>query len=87
VSIAFAPPAAAAIQAVFDDPRQSLLAERLEEILDVLEDDPSDIRVRKNRMQQPKFWLVRVYGSGREFAIMWDLGLDGDPYVRWAGDF
>lgn len=87
MSVQYDPPASLEIQKVYDDPAQDQLAHRIEEILELMETDPGNVRLRLFRMQRPALWLVRIYGSGREFALLWDLGLDGQPFVRWAGDF
>jgi hypothetical protein len=76
--------AAAAIQAVFDDPTQEQLAERIDEMLDLLDKDPGDQRLRRFRMQAPKLWVIRVRGSGRDFVLLWDD--DAEPFVRYAGE-
>ena len=82
----FSPPAAAAIQAVFDDPAQQQLADRIEELLDLLDKDPGDRRLRRLRMHTPKLWAVPVHGSGRDLLLLWDLDEQGEPFVRYAGD-
>lgn len=81
----YVPDAQVAIQAVYDDPTREQLADRLEELLDLLDTDLKDSRLYKYRMQQPKFWLVKVYGSGVDFAFMWELR-DGEPWVMWSGE-
>lgn len=85
--VEYDPDARDAIQGVYDDDSMDQLAERLEELLELLETDPKDHRLTRRRMHRPGYWLVPVYGSGRDFAFMWDLGLGGQPYVRWAGDY
>lgn len=81
----FVPEARTAIQRIYDDPARDQLAGRLEELLDLLDTDLKDSRLFRYRMQQPKFWLVKVYGSGVDFAFMWELR-DGEPWVMWAGE-
>ena len=81
----YAPEAKAAIQRVYDDPSLDQLAERIEEILDLLDTSPGDRRLHKNRMQEPKLWAVPVHGSSGDFVILWDLDDAGRPWVRYAG--
>lgn len=81
----FAADAAQAIQAVYDDPARRVLADRLELILDVLDEDPGDARVRRHRMRPPGLWAIFVSGSGHDWALLWDEDDDGDPYVHYAG--
>jgi hypothetical protein len=77
----------AAIQAVFDDTWQSLLADRLEQVLDALEAGPPfPALVRARRMQEPKLWYVRLIGrNGESFALLWDLIADDRVKIHWAG--
>lgn len=82
----FSPSAAQAIQRVYDDPAQSRTADRLEALLALLAQDPGDRSLRRRRTDLPvKLWIVPVPGS--EFVFMWEPGADGQPYVRWAGEF
>lgn len=73
-----------AIQQIYDNPRLTILADRLEEILTVLDEDPGDQRVRKRHMQQSRLWKVVSYGPGEAFTFFWDQE-SGDTWVRWAG--
>jgi len=84
--INYDPDAREAIQSVYDDPQQEQLADRLEELLDLLDRDPGDQRLRRHRMHEPALWLVKVYGSKRDFAFLWELQ-GGQPWIHWAGDF
>lgn len=85
MSAGFSPEANEAIQRVFDDPAQGQLAERIEEVLDLLDVYPADVRLRRRQTQAPKLWVVLVHGSGRDFMILWDDADDGRPWVRYAG--
>jgi len=55
-------------------------------VLDLLDTDPSHQRLRKNRMQAPKLWVVQIRDSGRSFVILWDFTDAGQPWVHHAGD-
>jgi hypothetical protein len=86
VNAEFAPQALAAIQAVYDDPRLDTLADRLENILDLLEKGrpyPAEVRVR--RMQVAGLWYVPVRGNGETLALLWTETDDGVARVMWAG--
>lgn len=78
--------AARIIQQIFDDESQEQLAQRIDEMLELLETDPNDVRLHRRRMHDPKYWLVMIFGSGRDFALMWDFVYD-EPWIHWAGDF
>lgn len=83
----YVPDATKAIQAVYNDPVREQLADRLEVLLDLLDTDEGlkDPRLYRHRMQEPKFWLVKVHGSKVDFAFMWEVR-NGDVWVMWAGD-
>lgn len=81
----FAPLARETIQRVFDDPALEQLAERIEDILDLLDEDPGNRQLRKHRMQEPKLWAVPVHGAGEDFVLLWDYDDAGRPWVRYAG--
>lgn len=73
------------IQALFDDDSRPNLAERLDAMLDILETDPGDARVRRHRMQQPRLWHFSVAGDGEVWSVLWDFDDQGEPYVHFAG--
>ena len=83
--IGFADEAWDAIQALLDDPTRETLADRLDAMLDVLEGDPGDARVRRHRMQVPQLWYFVVTGSGETWTILWEPDSDDVPYVHYAG--
>lgn len=74
-----------ALQALFDDESRPTLADRLDEMLDILEEDPGDRRVRRQRMQQPKLWHFSVTGNGETWSVLWDFDEQGEPYIHFAG--
>ncbi|MCL2780507.1 MAG: hypothetical protein FWD74_03280 [Actinomycetia bacterium] len=73
-----------ATQQLYDDSRQNL-ADQLDEMLDVLETDPGDRRVRRHRMQQPKLWHFTVTGDGETWSVLWEPNNSGEPYIHFAG--
>lgn len=75
-----------AIQSAYDNPRWDALAERIEEVIELLDAGPPyPARVRRDRMQSPKLWHVRVHGSGESFSLLWEEADDGCARVLWAG--
>lgn len=76
----FSPDAAAAIQRLFDGPDDKLAA-RVDDLLDIVEADPGDARVRRGRAHGQSLWIVRA----GDFTFMWDM-TDGEPFIRWAGN-
>lgn len=82
----YSPAAAAEITRIYADPTQTQLADRLDEILDLLDTDPGNGRVRRSRMQAPKLWAVPVHGSGRDLVILWEAGDGGQPEVHYVGN-
>lgn len=82
----FHPDARAEIQRVYDDPSQEQLADRIEELLDLLAKDPGNRHLRKHRMHKPAYWLVKIHGSDRDFAFFWEIR-DNEPWVLYAGDY
>lgn len=75
-----------AIQAVYDDPTQEQLADRIEQVLELLATDPLHAHLRKKRMHTPRLWVVRLHGSSRDFAILWDVSDAGEAQIHYAGD-
>ena len=73
------------IQSLFDDPARELLADRLNQMLDILENDSGDQRVRRHRMHVPALWHFTVGGSGEVWSILWEPDQDGEPYINFAG--
>lgn len=54
------------------------------DILDILEDDPGDRRVRRRRYQVIDAWGVPVHGNGEDWLILWDLQ-GSQVVVRYLG--
>lgn len=74
-----------AIQALFDDSERVMLAERFDEMLDLLAQDSGDRRVRRHRMQTPALWQLTVTGDGETWSVLWETDDRGDPYLHFAG--
>ncbi len=65
----------------------SLLGRRVVEVLDWLEADPSDPRVRRIRFHHPALWCVTVVAGEEEWAVLWEPH-DTEPdavVVRYVG--
>lgn len=71
-----------AIQRVFDDRARAALADRLDELLTVLDEQPGAAVLRRNSMHQPKVWAVFVSGSGEDRALLWEPDARGEPYIH-----
>lgn len=74
-----------AIQVLFDDPQRATLAERLDEMLDLLEKDSGDQRVRRHWLQLPRLWHFTVTGNGETWSVLWEADDKGEPYIGFAG--
>ena len=61
------------------------LYDRINDLLDVLEADPSDASVRRLRYQVPPIWGIPVYGSGEEWIILWSESESG-TLVHYIGE-
>lgn len=66
-----------------DSGRHELLA-RVNEVLDILEDDPGDRRVRRRRYQIIDTWGVPVHGDGEDWLVLWDLQ-GSQVVIRYLG--
>jgi len=60
------------------------LYDRVNDVLDLIEDDPTDGQIRKRRYQTPPVWGVPVHGSGRDWTILWSDTEIG-PVVEYVG--
>ncbi len=77
----------AAWDAILDllDNGDVVLGDRVNEMLDLLEDDWGNASLRRHRTQQkPAAWIIKVRGRDDEFWIAWDI-VDAEPRVRYAG--
>ena len=53
------------------DHGRSELYDRVNDILDAIEDDPADQTVRRRRYNTPPVWGVPVHGSGEDWLVLW----------------
>ena len=74
----------AALTSMEADPGRGELLARVNEVLDLLEDDPGDRRVRQRRYQIVDAWGVPVHGNGEDWLILWDLQ-DSQVVIRYLG--
>jgi hypothetical protein len=50
----------------------SLLLQRVNQVLDWLEADPAEPRVRRVRFHRPALWCVTVAAGDEEWAVLWE---------------
>ncbi|MEZ5204809.1 MAG: hypothetical protein R2701_10640 [Acidimicrobiales bacterium] len=81
----FAPEALVSLDVLLEDPTRSTLVERLNVLLDVLEAEPTDPRVRRRRFTDPPLWCFVVAGSHEDWAVLWSPDAGGDPVVVHLG--
>ena len=75
------------ITALAADPTRDLLYDRVNDVLDAIEDDPSDAGVRRRRYQSPPVWgvVVRAEGIIEDWLILWSE-TDRGPVVHYIGE-
>ena len=81
----FSPESDRQLTALAADAGRTWLYERINDLLDAIEDDPSDARVRRRRYQDPPLWGIVVPAEGDDWLILWsetDLG----PIVHYIGE-
>ena len=81
----FSPSAEAAFKALIADAAKDALIDRLNDLLDVLEADPADPRVRRRRFIDPPLWCFTVRDAVDTHVVLWELDLAGDPVVVHLG--
>ena len=67
------------------DPARSQLYERINDVLDAIEDDPGGREVRLRRYSSPPAWGVPVHGSGEDWLVIWSH-TDAGPLVHYLGE-
>ncbi len=70
-TLRFLPDADAELRRLLDSPELQTLYERLNDLLDILEDDPGDHRVRRRRYDTIDSWGFDVHGSGEDLLVIW----------------
>ncbi|MBU1225797.1 MAG: hypothetical protein KJ698_01115 [Actinobacteria bacterium] len=64
-----------------EDPGRRKALERVDEILDALEEDPGRAWLRAHRFRSPPLWCVTFDASGEAWAILWSMDDDEDDRV------
>ena len=53
------------------------LYERVNDILDAIENDHTAGELRRRRFAEPPLWAVKVHGSGLDYLVLWRETNDG----------
>lgn len=80
----FSPEADQQLVALRADASLSHLYQRVNDVLDDIEDDRHSRRIRRRRYHRPAIWGVPVHGSGEEWLILWSEQ-DHGPLVHYIG--
>lgn len=80
----FDPEADAQLGKLQDTPQLSELWERVNNVLDGIEDNPTDSQYRRRRYQTPPIWGVPVHGSGKDWLILWSE-TEGGLLIHYIG--
>ncbi|MFD0854611.1 hypothetical protein ACFQ07_20405 [Actinomadura adrarensis] len=67
----FSPDAFSAYQGLADTPTRGVLLDRIDEVLDLLEKNPGQQRLRRHRLNPPGVWAVLVHAHDETWAILW----------------
>ena len=67
------------------DTRLGRLYNRINDVLDAIEDDPGDPVVRRRRYRSPPVWGVPVHGSGEDWLVLWSE-TEAGPLVHYIGE-
>ena len=67
------------------DTYRSQLYDRINDVLDAIEDDPGDPLVRRRRYRLPPVWGVPVHGSGEDWLVLWS-GTEAGPLIHYIGE-
>jgi len=86
MSLLFSPEAERQLAALRADHRRGALYGRVNEMLDLIESDPTDRRVRRRRYRQPPVRGVPVSGSGHDWLILWGETADGNAVLYLGTD-
>lgn len=83
--------ARAALQRLYDDPQLDTLADRIDERLDELDEDPGAQHLRRHQLRRPQpgqgspYWYFEVHGSGQTWRVIWNSDADGEAHVYYVG--
>ncbi len=77
--------AEAALSTLQTDSRSEQLYERVNDVLDQIEDDPSAHAVRRRQYRDPPLWGVPVHGSGEDWLVLWHEDEPGTISVYYIG--
>lgn len=67
------------------DPARSQLYDRINDVLDAIEDDRGSREVRLRRYASPPVWGVPVHGSGEDWLVLWSETNAG-PLIHYLGE-
>ncbi len=67
------------------DPARRQIYDRVNDVLDAIEDDPGGAEVRLRRYNSPPVWGVPVHGSGEDWLVLWSE-TDAGPLVHYLGE-
>ena len=81
----FSPDADQQLTLLESDTTRRHLYERVNDVLDAIEDDPSNPSVRQRRYQSPPVWGVTVEGSGDAWLVLWSES-DKGALVHYIGE-
>lgn len=68
----FTPAADEQLASLQANPGHEQLYDRINDVLDQIEDAPTAVVVRRQRYLQPPLWGVPVHGSGEDWLILWE---------------
>ena len=86
-NLLFSPDADRQLSAVAADPALEHLYHRINDVLDLIEDNPDDYRVRRRRYQRPPIWgvVVPTKDTHRDWLILWSE-TDRGPLIHYVGE-
>ena len=67
------------------DPSRGQLYDRINDVLDAIEDDPGRSEVHVRRYTSPPVWGVPVHGSGEDWLVLWSATAAG-PVIHYLGE-
>lgn len=75
------------LTALAADPARERLYNQVNDVLDLIEDDPGNPRIRRRRYQSPPIWgvVVTAADTTRDWLILWSETSRG-PLVHYIGE-